>query len=88
MDVLHDLQRQIAAVAQPPRDASQAYSGFADRGMVFIRAAVTWFEALKQWQSGHLAFNGRNYAVAQAAYDACQAAVCDYFGKYLHDRRR
>ena len=42
----------------------------------------TWFEALKLWQSGNAAFNGRNYAVAQATYDACQAAICDYFGKY------
>jgi Tc toxin complex TcA C-terminal TcB-binding domain len=82
MDVLNDVQRQIAAVGQPPRDPSQAYSGFADRGMVFIRAAVTWFEALKLWHSGNAAFNGRNYAVAQATYDACQAAICDYFGKY------
>ena len=82
MDVLNDVQRQIAAVAQPPRDASQAYPGFPDRGNMFIRTAVTWFEALKHWQSGHTAFNGRNYAVAQAAYDACQAAVCDYFSKY------
>ena len=40
MDVLNDVQRQIAAVGQPPRDPSQAYSGFADRGFVFIRAAV------------------------------------------------
>ena len=82
MDVLNDVQRQIAAVGQPPRDPSQAYSGFADRGFAFIRAAVTWFEALKLWQTGNAAFNGRNYAVAQATYDACQAAICDYFGKY------
>ena len=33
MDVLNDVQRQIAAVGQPPRDPSQAYSGFADRGI-------------------------------------------------------
>jgi Tc toxin complex TcA C-terminal TcB-binding domain/PKD domain len=82
MDVLNDVQRQIAAVGQPPRDPSQAYSGFADRGFVFIRAAVTWFEALKLWQSGNAAFSGRNYTVAEATYDACQAAICDYFGKY------
>ena len=88
LDVLNDVQRQIAAVAQPPRDASQAYSGFADRGMMFIRAAVTWFEALKHWQSGTAAFSGRNYAAAQTAYDACQAAICDYFSKYLPDRSR
>jgi Tc toxin complex TcA C-terminal TcB-binding domain/PKD domain len=82
LDVLNDVQRQIAAVGQPPRDASQAYPGFADRGMMFIRAAVAWFEALKQWQIGNAAFNARNYAVAQATYDACQATVCDYFSKY------
>jgi hypothetical protein len=82
MDVLNDIQRQVAAVGQPPRDASQAYSGFPDRGFAFIRAAVTFFEVLKLWQSGIAAFSGRNYAVAQATYDACQNAVCDYFGKY------
>jgi hypothetical protein len=82
VDVLNDVQRQIAAVGQPPRDPSQAYPGFPDRGRVFIRAAVTWFEALKLWQSGNAAFSGRNYTVAQAAYDACQAAICDYFSRY------
>jgi hypothetical protein len=82
LDVLNDMQRQIAAVGQHPRDPSQAYSGFADRGIVFIQAAATWFEALKQWQIGNTAANRRNYGVAQAAYDACQSAVCDYFSKY------
>src|SRR5262249_49841201 len=82
LDVLNDLQRQIAAVGQPPRDPSQAYPGFPDRGNVFIRTAVSWFEALKQWQIGNAAFNQRNYGVAQAAYDACQSAVCDYFSRH------
>src|SRR5262249_17674966 len=67
---------------QPPRDPSQAYPGFPDRGNVFIRTAVSWFEALKQWQIGNAAFNQRNYGVAQAAYDACQSAVCDYFSRH------
>lgn len=82
LDVLTDVQRQIAAVGQSPRDPSQAFAGFADRGIQFIQAAVTWFEAIRQWQIGNGAFNRRNYGVAQTAYDACQAAVCDYFSKY------
>lgn len=81
-DVLTEMQRQIAAVGQSPRDPSQAYAGFPDRGIQFIQAAVTWFEALKQWQIGNVALNHRNYGVAQTAYDACQSAVCDYFSKY------
>ena len=33
-------------------------------------------------QIGNVAFNHQNYAVAQAAYDACQSAACDYFSNY------
>src|SRR5829696_1349608 len=82
LDVLEDIQRQVAEVQQSPRDPSQAYPGFPDRGILFIQAAVNWFEALKQWQIGNAASNHRNYGAAQAAYDACQSAVCDYFSKY------
>lgn len=82
LDVLTDMQRQIAAVGQSPRDPSQAYSGFPDRGIQFIQAAVTWFEAIRQWQIGNAALNRRNYGVAQTAYDACQSAICEYFSKY------
>ncbi len=81
-DVLDDVRRQIAAVGQPPRSASQAYPGFADRGTLLIQAGVTWFDAIKQWQIGNAAFAHRNYAAAQAAYDACQSATCDYFTKF------
>src|SRR5262249_13083935 len=82
LDVINDVQHQIAAVGQPPRDPSQAFSGFPDRGDVFIQSAVTWFEALKQWQIGNAALNHLNYGSAQEAYDACQSAACDFFSKF------
>jgi hypothetical protein len=82
LEVLNDTQRQIAAVGQPPRSANQAYPPSGTVGASMIQDAVTWFEALKQWQVGNAAFNQQHYGAAQAAYDACQAAVCDYFSKH------
>src|SRR5262249_48742994 len=82
LDALNDMQRQIAAVGQPPRSSAQAYPPAGDVGASIIQAAVTWFEALKQWQIGNDELNHRRYAAAQAAYDACQSAVCDFFSKH------
>jgi hypothetical protein len=82
LDVLNDVQRQVAAVGEPPRSANQAYPDSGTVGARMIQAAVSWFEALKQWQIGNAAFNHQNYEAAQAAYDACQSAACDYFDKY------
>jgi hypothetical protein len=80
LDVLDDVQRQVAAVGQPPRDPDQARPDpLGPTGDVFIQSAVSWLEAIKQWQIGNAAFNTRNYGAAQVAYDACQAAACTFF---------
>ena len=87
IDELNEMQRQVIAVGEPPRDPNQArgpddLGPDATRGSVLIGVAASWFEALKQWQIGNEALNLRRYAAAQAAYDACQSATCDYFSKY------
>lgn len=86
LDALSDMQRQVIAVGQPPRDPSHArgpdLGPDSSRGSVLIQVAASWFEAIKQWQIGNAALNLRKYGAAQAAYDACQSAACDYFSKY------
>ncbi len=42
---------------------------------------MAWFEALRQWQIGNAAFDHRKYGAAQAAYNACQSAACNYFSR-------
>jgi hypothetical protein len=86
LDVLRDVQREVLAVGEPPRHASQAsrFSGQVDEagGRKLIQIAATWLEAIKQWQIGNREMNHRRYEAAQAAYDACQSAACDYFNKF------
>ncbi|HEU4713466.1 MAG TPA: PKD domain-containing protein [Pyrinomonadaceae bacterium] len=81
-DALSNVQKLISDVARPPRDASQAYPGFTDRGGIFIYAATNIFEALKQWQQGNAALANRNFDEAMNAYNACQAIVFEYFNSY------
>lgn len=87
-DVLDRVQQLVKEVGEPPRDTNQAngpdLGPDAVRGRILIQVAASWFEAIKQWQKGNEQLNHRQYAAAQAAYDACQAAACDYFSKFYN----
>jgi hypothetical protein len=81
LDALNEMQRQISAVKES--DANGPDPGpDAGRGRELIQAAASWFEAIKQWQAGNAAQNRRQYTAAQAAYDACQSAACEYFAGF------